>query len=388
MRPDWASGRTRGTVSAVSPLSGWFMALFWNAFCAGIVWFMFLSQKKQAQDIPVIFKGIFGIGFPIIGLFFLAQAMAATRRALRYGRSWLTFDAVPATPGGVLSGRIDCAVREQLEPTFLVTLACIESYATGPAKHRVERADRLWHAEYECRGEPSATVDLGSLVPVRFQLPADAKPCGEGARGTIAWMLTARASLVGVDYVEEFAIPVYAGAPREPMVERAPRPAPPPEQRPSHGKLALERDGDALRVTFPAAMNPKLAMIPLAFLAVAGWMAYAYVRAGAWYWAVLPGLVAALALIGAVRAWLMRTTLTVRRGEIAVDRSILGFTSTTTYAAADLDVAAAMDFQAGTSYMSKLKIGSGDKKVEVGSLIGNDAELDQVSSAIRAKLRG
>ncbi len=388
MRRDWASGRARGSISAVSPLSGWFMALFWNAFCAGIVWFMFLSHKKESQDVPVFFQGIFGIGFPLIGLLFLCQSVAATRRALRFGRSWLTFDAVPASPGGALSGRIDCAVKEQLEPTFLVTLACIESYATGNANHRVQRTDRLWHAEYECRGEPSATVDLGSLVPVRFQLPADAMPCGDGTRGTIAWLLTARASLVGVDYKEEFAIPVYAGAAAGPMAERAPRPAPPPDQRPSHGKLALEQDGDALRVTFPAAMNPGIAMVPLAFLAVTGWMAFAYVRAGTWYWAVLPGLVAALALFGAVRAWLMRTTLTVRRGEIAVERSILGFTSTANYASADLDVASAMDFQVGTLYMSKLKIGSGDKKVEVGSLIGNDAELDHVRNAIKAKLRG
>jgi hypothetical protein len=386
-REDWASGRIPGAFSAGGG-SFWIIGLIWLAFSVPMSGWLFIDSGA-----PIFFQGIFGVGFPLVGVVVLVGGLRGTLRRRRFGRSILTLDATPAPPGGALSGRIDCGVEDQLDPSFEVVLQCMETWTepgTGKSSSRT-RTELRWRDDYLCLGERSSDLPDGTLVPVRFDLPADALPSGQGGRGTIAWTLNVSSSLPGIDYRDSFAVPVFAmpeGATRP--APRA-RPAPPPTARLATGRLRIAEDGAETRVVYPPAMNPGLAAIPTALLAVAGYMTVAYWRHDEWYGYVPAGLFSAAMLWAATRAWLVSTTVIARRGEIQVQRSLLGIVNWgKTWSAGEAeDVELSSDMKTNGTPWHKVVVRSGAKfKRPLGSLIESHGIAERAKDALHRRFKG
>jgi hypothetical protein len=381
-RDDWASGRIAGTAGNAGGVPS-LLGPFWLAFSAPLAWFIF-----HKADMPVFGRAIFGLGFPIIGVLLLVGSILGIMRRRRFGKSWLTLDAVPAPPGGALSGRIDCGVPDQLDPTFHLVLHCTETWTEPGRGNRssTTRSEDLWRDEYDCVGERSAEASDGSQIAVRFDLPAAMPATGKGTRGDIAWRVVATSELSGVDYRDGFEVPVFplpAG-----MTQPAPRARPDAAKgRLSTGRLELVSEGFETRLTFPPAMNPGLATVPTVLLILSGYLCLAYASAGTWFGAIPSGVLAALMLWAASRAWLMRTRVTVRRGEIEVERTMLVAWRRLAWRADEATgFETVSNFSSGDQAWYQLSI-AGGRKASLGSLIDSQATAERVRDALNERFR-
>ncbi len=256
-RKDWAAGRVAGANPFLGCIVIWIFALIWCGL-SGVASWSILSHHMDAihhqGPMPIPLQGLFAIGFPIIALGLLGLAIRTTARALRFGRSTLTLDAVPVVPGGTLSGCIDCAVESQLEPSFDLTVSCNYKWYSGVGKNTESHTEVLWSDEYECTGERSAALADGSSIPVRFSLPGAAVPTGPYQRGTVSWNLKAASSLPGLDFEDDFDLPVFPGDPAESTTVREPRRPPQVKRHPVHAQVQLSSEGSDLQLVFPPAM--------------------------------------------------------------------------------------------------------------------------------------
>jgi hypothetical protein len=173
------------------------------------------------------------------------------------------------------------------------------------------------------------------------------------------------------------------------MTQPAPRARPEVGKgRLSIGRLDLVDEGFETRLTFPPAMNPGLATVPTVLLIISGYLCWAYASAGTWIGAVPSGVFAALMLWAASRAWLMSTTVTVRRGEIEVERSLLVAWRRLAWRADE-----ATGFETGSNFSSgsqawyQLSV-TGARTASLGSLIDSQATAERVRDALNQRFRG
>jgi hypothetical protein len=387
-RDDWASGRIRGAFGSGGG-SAWVFVLGWLTIAVPIAYWILNDPRA-----PVLFQGIFGVGFPLIGIIGLAAAVRGTLRARRFGRSVLTLDSTPAPPGGALSGRVDCGVADQLDPTFEVVLQCMETW-TEPGKGRSSsrtRMERRWRDDYVCAGERSADIADGSLIGVRFDLPADALHSGSSSRGTIVWTLTVTSTLPGIDYRDSFEVPVYPAPAGASLSAPRPRPAAPSESRLPTGRLSIADDGGETRVVYPPAMNPGFAMIPTGLLIVSGFMCWRWWQLHDWWGLVPGGAFAALMLWAATRAWLVSTVVTARAGEIEVERGLLGLAlwrrTWRSGEAEDLELSNEMTVNGNPWHKLEVRAPGEKHGRTVGPLVESHGIAQHAKDALRRRFRG
>lgn len=381
-RREWASGRIEPEGGTGGAVATWVFALLWLGISVPIAG-MLLSDKDG--DMPIFFQGVFGIGFPLIGAAILVHAVVLTARRLKWGKSWLTLDAMPATPGGAISGRVDCSVDAQLEPAFTVAARCSDTYTVRSGKNSTQKTDVLWSSEYRCLAERSQTVPGGSLVPVVFPLPADAQPCGPG-KGVVAWSVEVSCDLPGLDYRERFTVPVFVAPSAATAATAAARSLrPPPPHVPVPSVVRLERLGSEVRVTFPPAMNPGLATAGLAVAGTLGWTAWAYASAQSWVGATICGALSALVLWPTLRALLLTTVVIAAPRRLAVERRM--FTaSSEEWTGANLAVELTTPMTSGDRRWHRLRLVCDGRNHDVGSMIGSQAEAELLRDALRERL--
>ncbi len=247
----WASGRIAGSNGVATCIVMWVFALFWCAISGVACWMLFVHLEDGGKGTFVIYKGIFGIGFPAVGVLFIWMSVCQTLRILRYGRSYLTLENGICGPGDTFQARIECGVPARLEAGFDLELRYTDSWTTGSGKNQSTHTETLWSDDYECSGEASADQPDSSIVPVRFQLPADAQCTGPSQRGRIAWTLSVTTSTPGIDFSDSFTIPVFRQAPRADTVERQVKPPQDGKKRPVQAQVRIEEDGSSSRCASP-----------------------------------------------------------------------------------------------------------------------------------------
>jgi len=123
--------------------------------------------------------------------------------------------------------------------------------------------------------------------------------------------------------------------------------------------------------------------------ASAWWGAWGYGHAAAWLPMALclaPGL---LMTWVSLRAWLLRTVITVRRGDITINRSIIGLGSPQRYEAApgttiDLEQHVAVNNHG----LRKLTLLQDGRKIPMGSLLRSHGEAVFLRRLMNARLLG
>jgi hypothetical protein len=160
------------------------------------------------------FRAIFVLAFCSSGLFLLVRAIRATIRHHRFGNSYFELDSLPISPGERLSGKIHLHFETQGARGIDLRLSCIRRVVTGTGEDRSTSNITLWQAD---KSVPSGAVGpgpLGRAVPVAFEIPAQAVDTNHNdSRDQIVWLLHAEADVPGVDYSDDFEIPVFRTMP-------------------------------------------------------------------------------------------------------------------------------------------------------------------------------
>jgi len=184
--------------------TSWFFAVVWNLISTPLLFI--IPQEYERNHLAAI-----GFLFPVIGVSLLTWAVITTLRWHRFGPS--RFEMNPATLGGQLSGTIHTRLDNVHSIRVTLTLTCLNRITRGSGENRDTRENIIWREEYVV---PEGQVGLGGLgasIPVRFALPADARETtAVGQSDGIVWVLAAEANVPGVDFKEDFDVPVRRGA--------------------------------------------------------------------------------------------------------------------------------------------------------------------------------
>lgn len=206
-RTDWAAHRAE-SLSQKSYIGAWVLAALGNLFLFPFLFGMIPQLLRQGD-----FRAIFVLAFCSFGVFLIVRAIRATIRHDRFGNSYFEFDSLPFSPGERLSGRIHLRFETQAAHGIDLRLTCVRRVVTGSGKNQSTSNITLWQAD---KNVPSGAVGpgpLGRAIPVDFELPADALDSNHiNPRDQILWLLHAGADVPGVDYSDDFELPVFRTA--------------------------------------------------------------------------------------------------------------------------------------------------------------------------------
>lgn len=183
--------------------TAWLFGILWNLISAPLL--VIIPSELERNRLAAI-----GFLFPVIGVGLLTWAVITTLRWRRFGTS--RFEMAPATLGGQLTGTIHTRLDDVRSIRVTLKLTCLDRTTRGSGEDRDTREQILWREEYVVPEGQVGLGGLGAAIPVRFAIPADARETtAVGQSDGIVWVLAAEASLSGVDYKEDFDVPVRRG---------------------------------------------------------------------------------------------------------------------------------------------------------------------------------
>lgn len=338
-RADWDEGRIPSTTRG-SMRSAWFVAVFWNLVCSPL---LFLIPREWPDNR----LAAIGLVLPLAGVWFVAVAVRLTLRRRRFGETWFAMMPVPASPGGRLQGTLHARLpidRGVSPPALVLQLTCLRRVARQGSDEPDVSEPIVWRDEHEISTADLASGPAGCTIPVAFDLPIDAlETTGAGDGPGVFWVLTARASWPGVDFHEEYDVPVHrtgtSSAPRVADAVRPRRVAPPSVTADDLARTGIDvatRDGE-LEVRCGAARNRSFLIGMTAFLAIwSGAWYLQYVLGVPWIIQGMTLVFEALFVVLCVDLWFSTTTVCIGAGRVSRRYAVAGIGATKTWAARDV----------------------------------------------------
>jgi hypothetical protein len=204
---DWASRRAESQ-NKKGFITAWIAAAFCNLITLPVL-FGALPKLLQASD-P---RALILLGFSSFGVILFVYALRATIRHERFGNTYFEFDSLPFSPGERVSGRIHLRFETQSSHGIALRLSCVRRVVTGSGKNSTTSKIVLWQAD---KNAPSGAVGpgpLGRAIPVDFALPPDSLVTDHNnLNDQVLWLLHAQADVPGVDYSDDFELPVFRTA--------------------------------------------------------------------------------------------------------------------------------------------------------------------------------
>ncbi|HYI10833.1 MAG TPA: hypothetical protein VEK57_17365 [Thermoanaerobaculia bacterium] len=267
--PEWASRRI-GDDSRTTLWGAWAFAILWNSIAAPSL--LFVPHELEKGNIAILLALL----FPLVGLFLLTAALRATLRALRFRRSTLVLDTLPAPLGGALRGRVEVPYPA-LRDASPIVVRLTQTVTTKSGKSTTTSVQ--WQEEVEVPPSSISQSPDGVTIPVDIDIPGDASPTDESDSGNKReWRLTVDAELPGIDYSTSFSVPVFRTAFSD---VRAPRTlhTPPAEPRNSPN-CRVTHTAQGLEIHFPAFRARSAAIVTLCIGLLSAGIAYVMVRGG------------------------------------------------------------------------------------------------------------
>lgn len=213
-REDWAAGRASGKTRKEQTFL-WIFAIFWNLVSAPLLFI--LPEEISKKPVAAV-----GFLFPLVGAGLLTWAVRASMRAKRFGATYFEMSPLPASPGGRVSGAIRARFPVAPAQGVNLKLTCLRRTFSGSGEDRSSREDIVWRDERTLAAGDVMVAGGEAAIPVRFAVPAEALETStvDDHKAGIFWVVTADARLEGIDYQDDFEIPVY-GAGAAPAAEPA-----------------------------------------------------------------------------------------------------------------------------------------------------------------------
>ena len=290
-RKDWAARRAESK-NRNSAFGLWAAAIFVN----GIVFTIAASVVPQLlrNSDP---KAFFPLAFCVVGVILAGAAIRASIRRKRFGQTYFEFASLPISPGRTLKGTIHLRFDTNARHGIDLSLSCVRQVVTGEGKNRSTLESVLWQADQNVAQASLGHSPMGdAVIPVEFIIPSDAYESNhDDLNDQVLWLLHAQADVPGVNYSDDFEVPVFRLTPSSTLVSASagePTPiflsdaqgatAPPAIQSdpsdvaaPQNPKVVVSAGMDgSTEFYFPAFRNPSQSLVLIFFTAV--WTAIIY----------------------------------------------------------------------------------------------------------------
>jgi len=403
-RKDWAASRAESK-NRNNIFGLWAAAIFAN----GIAFTLAVSvvpQLLRTSD-P---KAFFPLAFCVVGVILAGAAIRASIRRKRFGQTYFEFASLPFSPGRTLKGTIHLLFNTDARHGIDLSLSCVRQVITGGGKNRSTLQSVLWQAD---KNVPQASLAHGlmgdAVIPVEFSIPSDAYESNhDDPNDQVLWLLHAQADVPGVNYYDDFEVPVFRLTPSSASAAE-PTPiflsdaqgatAPPAFQSdasdvaaPQNPKVvvSLGMDGST-EFFFPAFRNPSQVLVLIFFTAV--WTAIVYFLAHSkapLFFTVVFGLAELLLIYGLIHSTLVSFRIQVDNGRIVRRRALLGIGGAREFRFSDitqiLPVTKAQQPGTPASYSLRLQMRNGEKAT-LADMIDNRQEARWVAAQLE-KLAG
>ena len=405
-RQDWAQSRIYGQQNNRA-------AALWVATivvaCLTLPWISIASHPDSHKAAPpLIFFLVLGSFAPLTAL----SAIMATIRRERYGKTYFEFDSLPISPGKKLTGKIALHLPNGAQHGIDVRLCCVRRITTGSGKEQSTHDETLWEQEQNVASNLLGFGTLGTSVPVSFEIPADAyESNSENPRDKVLWLLRAKADVPGVDFKEEYELPVFRTAgspPASPVTSSnsvfstafgaAASPAfgmqadNEPVERPAKTSAVISTEWNGTQMYFPPLRNPVSALVLFGFTAAWTGVVYFLLHSKApLMFAIVFGAVDIVLTLVLLSAVFSSAKITLARDTLTLRKSFAGLGKTTTIPFSEIaEVHPYSGWQQGTNtfYGLRLTTQSG-RKLNLANQIADRQEarwlVSQIESAAGLK---
>ncbi len=403
-KKDWAASRAESK-NRNGAFGLWAAAIFVNGIVLTIA-VSVVPQLWRTSD-P---KAFFPLAFCVVGVILAGAAIRATIRRKRFGQTYFEFASLPFSPGRTLKGTIRLRFNTDAKHGIDLSLSCVRQIITGGPKDRSTLQSVLWQAD---KNVPQASLAPGPMgdaaIPVEFSIPSDAYESNhDDPNDQVLWLLHAQADVPGVNFSDDFEVPVFRLAP-SPASAAEPAPvflsdaqaptAPPAFQSdptdvapPLNPKVVVSAGMDgSTEFYFPAFRNPSQILVLILFTAV--WTTVVYFLAHSkapFIFSLVFGLAELLLVYGLIRAMLVSFRLQVGNGRIVRRKALVGVGGAREFPFSDiaqiLPVTKAQQPGSPASYSLRLQMKSGEKATLV-DMIDNRQEARWVAAQLE-KLAG
>src|SRR5258707_2583788 len=352
--------KQQAALEEAGPLSPWLWrtdgaarrAESWNEKSAVVLWvlevlcnlvtlqfLLGMAQQFERSRNPVIFLLL---GFNLIGAILIVKAARASIRRRRFGETYFEFDTLPFSIGERVRGRIHLQFDARAEHGIDLRLSCVRKVVSGSGENSTTNQIILWQSDQNVPAGALAPGPLGSAIPVDFSIPADTAITNhDNPRDQILWLLHAQADVPGVDYSDDFEIPVFRGASSPEVVRDSESStfssanssgfATPRDEdssdvaQPAHAKVVVGMGSGGTDFYFPPFRNPGRALILLLVTVI--WTAVVYLmyqKNAPVFFLIAFGFCGLLLIVGTLHVMLGSARITVRSGEISSRTGIFG----------------------------------------------------------------
>ena len=407
-RKDWAASRAESK-NRNRATGLWMAAIFAN----GIAFTLAVSAVPQLLRTSDP-KAFFPLAFCVVGVILAGAAIRASIRRKRFGQTYFEFASLPFSPGRTLKGTIHLRFNTDARHGIDLSLSCVRQVITGGGKNRSTLQSVLWQAD---KNVPQASLPPGlmgdAVIPVEFSIPSDAYESNhDDPNDQVLWLLHAQANVPGVNYSDDFEVPVFRLTPSSSLASASaaePTPiflsdaqgatAPPAFQSdaadvpaPQNTKVVVSAGMDgSTEFYFPAFRNPSQVLTLIFFTAV--WTAIVYFLAHSkapLFFTVVFGLADLFLFYGLIHFTLVSCRIRVGNGRIVRRRALLGIGGAREFPFSDiaqiLPVTQAQQPGAPASYSLRLQMQNGEKAT-LADMIDNRQEARWVAAQLE-KLAG
>src|SRR2546421_735138 len=335
-RTDWASRRAESQ-NKKSEITYWVLAIFCNLITLPFL-FRIVPDLVRNGDPRVILP----LCFNLLGALRIAIAVRATIRHRCFGDTDFEFDELPFSPGERVGGKIHLKFDARAEHGIDLRLSCVRKIVSGSGDSRSTNEIVLWQADQNVPAGAVGPGPLGRAIPVDFSPPADSLITNhDNSSDQILWRLHAQADVPGVDYKDDFEIPVFRGTASAETSRDSESSASTSVNafgfattrsddsgavaQPTHTKVVVSMGSGGTEFYFPPLRNPGRALTLLLVTVV--WSAVIYLmyqKHAPVLFFILFGLTDVLIVAGFLHVTFGSSRINVRSGEILSHRGIFG----------------------------------------------------------------
>jgi hypothetical protein len=365
-RTDWASRRAESQRKNTE-ITAWVVCVFCNLVMIPVA-VSIIPQLARRSD-PRIFLVL---GFSLIGVILFVVALRATLRRQRFGNTFFELYSLPFSPGGRLTGRIHLKLDSNAAHGVDLRISCIRKMVTGSGDSRSTSQTTLWQAEQNVRVDAIEMDSVGRMIPVDFAIPPDAYVTDhDNPSDQVLWLLHAQADIPGINYTDDFEIPVFktSSASERLSADSSETLAPAagsfsdadaaPIAAPANSKVIISSQDGGTQFYFPAFRTPSRALFLLIFTAIWTGVVYFLFRSSApWFFPVVFGFFDVLLIFAMFHVVLGTSRIRVGNGELVSTSRILGIGLTKCFSVSDIGavVAVTSGQQGGTQGQSMYAI--------------------------------
>jgi hypothetical protein len=209
-REDWAQGYAKPDWKSEANTRGLIGLLFLLISSPSVVGAFRHTPKEQQYVLLIV------LVFPLAGLFLIGQSLLLRLREAKFHNVRLTFSSLPGVLGGHFGGRVESAFLLPAGDPVSLVLSCVRSYVSDSGGHRSRWENVLWQAKQTA---VPYVGGAGSYLPVDFTIPYEARPTdGSNPNDEIFWRLTAKAALLGLNFVAAFRVPIFKTEASDPAI--------------------------------------------------------------------------------------------------------------------------------------------------------------------------